>query len=130
VKAAHDRAFLGAEGVCGLAVGKADDVDRDERFTQWLGDVLKCRVYGGAIDDLADRIAGCLKLVESITSRDGERSSRPSGTDPCVPEHRQEIGQILVAAQEAGTAQNLLVGVLDEILRVLARSAQPVGGAV
>jgi hypothetical protein len=130
VKAAHDRPLFDIEGARGLTVGKADDVDRHERFTQRLGDLMKRRVHGGPVEGLADRIAGSLNLVDPIPGGNDDRASRASGTDPGVPERLQEIGQILVVAQEARTAQNLLVGVLDEILGVLARPAQPICGAI
>src|SRR5262249_55484254 len=125
-----DRSFLGAQRVCGLTVGKADDVDRYERFTKRPADPLKRRVDGSTVEGLADRIAPLRYLVDLVTGRDGRRPRRPGGADPRVPHCAKQISQIMVAACETGTAENLLERVLDEILGVLARPAQRIRGAV
>jgi hypothetical protein len=130
VKSAHDRAFFRAQGMCGLTVGKADDVDRHERFTQRLADVLDRHVDGGGVEGLADRVAARRNLVDLITGRDGWRSGRPPGADLRVPEHQAQISQVVVATHRTGSPQNPLVSVLYEILGVLARPTQPTGGAV
>ena len=73
-----------------------------------------------------------LETIELFGERIGPR---PAGggaqtREVSVAQHTQQVGEVVVAPHEPGTAQHPLVGVLDEILGVLPRPAQPVGGAI
>ena len=47
-----------------------------------------------------------------------------------VAQHAQQVAEVLLGAQHAGLLEHARVGLLDEVLGVLARAAQRPGGAV
>jgi len=130
-EAAHDRALLGAERPGRVPVGQADHIDGENRLAQWLAELAQRLVDRRDLDRVADRVTVARDLLDLLPGvGDGGDARRASRADPGVAHHPEQIGQIAVPAHKPRPAEHPLIGVLDEVLGVLTRPAQPVGGPV
>ena len=131
VQPAHDRPLPRPQGARRLAIRQPHDVDRDERLPQRQGQFLKSLIDRRTLDRQRDRIVRRLDGLDLLAGRSARHLPLGAlGADPRVPQHPQQVHEILVTAQEARAPEHPLEGVLHEVLGILARPAQAVGRAV
>ncbi len=125
---------LQSERLGGLAVGQADDVDRDDRFAQRVGEAAERGVQAPPSTTWATTgspgvtaaSASCSGSSATVAGRGCARRA-----DPRVPHHAQQVCEVVVSiAKEPRPAEHALERVLDEILGIGGRAAQAVRRAV
>jgi hypothetical protein len=133
VEAAHHRALGDPQGTRGLLVGEPRDVDGDDNVTE----VIRKRGYGrvdlsglhGSVWLARTRIGDEIRLI-------GQRARTQSSPfasltrEKGVAERAQEVAEIVLVAQEARSPEHARIGLLNEILGVLAGTAERPGGSV
>src|SRR5439155_5893799 len=122
-----------AQGACRLLVGEAGDVDGDEHVTE----VVRERGDGGV--ELAGLECG-LRLerlqvgdeVELVGKRAGTESAAlgPFLVQERIAQRTQEVAEVVLVVEQARASEQARVGLLDEVLGILARAAERPSGPV
>ena len=123
VQPGGDRRLAHVQGPRRLAVGQADHVDGDQRVAEVVGQ--RRRSWRTARRPRVWPPAGShsiLDQIEIVGQRRGLRAPRggPALAEIGVPQHPQQVADVIVGVQHPRLAQHPREGLLDEILGLLA----------
>ena len=127
VQARGDRRLRRPERAPRLAVGEADDVDRDEREAEIVGQLGDRAVERLGLDRLlGPRRPSAVGELELLDARRHLRAPRRGAAraQERVAQHPHQVGELVVAAQHARPREHAGEGLLHEVLGVVRRAAQ------
>ena len=124
----RDRRLADAERLRRLAVGEPDDVDRDERVAEVIGQRRDRRVQLLGFEPRSGlRGVAVLDQLEVV----GQRASSAAGAPAVrrrrherVAEHPQQVADVVLGAEHARLAEHARERLLHQVLGLLARAAQ------
>ncbi len=130
----RDGRLLGVEDARGLAVREPGDVARDKRETVALGETGDRREDLPRLQRLLGALAAAgidgLDLVDRGRADKGTSRGGAPGGEEGVAQHRHQVGELVLAAQQPRTGEHPRERLLDEVFRLVGRTAQSPRGAV